>query len=83
MSDWWSDHGETRAQRECRLAMCSCLNADVLYRGVRDGLCYFEVHFTDDSDGPKAVLFLPTDGLTAEKIANHAAEADKKRREAE
>jgi hypothetical protein len=41
------------------------------------------VHFTDDSDGPKAVLFLPTDGLTAEKIANHAAEADKKRREAE
>ena len=63
--------------------MCSCLNTDVLYRGVRDGLCYFEVYFTDDPEGPKAVLFLPTDGLTAEKIANHAAEADKKRREAE
>ena len=83
MSDWWSDHGETRAQRECRLAMCSCLNTDVLYRGVRDGLCYFEVYFTDDPEGPKAVLSLPTDGLTAEKIANHAAEADKKRQEAE
>src|ERR1017187_6185080 len=73
MADWWSDHGETPEQQECRLAMCACLNADVIYRGVRDGLCYFEVCFTDDSDGPKAVLFLPTEGVTAEKIGNHAA----------
>lgn len=83
MSDWWSDHSELPKQRECRLAMCACLNADVVYRGVRDGLCYFEVYFTDDSDGPKAVLFLPTEGLTAEKIANHVAESDRKRRKAE
>jgi hypothetical protein len=75
MADWWSDHGELPEQRECRLAMCACLNADMIFCGVRDGLCYFEVYFTGDSDGPKAVLFLPTDGLTAEKIANHAAAA--------
>jgi len=56
----------------------------MIFCGVRDGKCYFEVYFTDDQqDGPKAVLSLPTDGLTAEKIANHAAEADRKRREAE
>jgi hypothetical protein len=55
----------------------------MIFLGVRDGLCHFEVYFTDDPDGPKAVLSLPTYGLTAEKIANHAAEADKKRREAE
>lgn len=83
MSDRWSDHGETPEHRESRLAMCACLNADVIFRGVRDGLCFFEVYFTDDPDGPKAVLSLPTDGLTAEKIANHAAEADRTRREAE
>jgi hypothetical protein len=52
------------------------MNADVAFRGIRDGLCYFEVYFTDDMDGPRAVRSLPTDGLTAEKIANHAAEAD-------
>lgn len=75
MSDWWSDHGEKPEQRECRLAMCACLNADVIYRGVRDGLCYFEVYFTDESDGPKAVLFLPTEGITAEKISKRAAAA--------
>ena len=68
MSDRWSDHGETPEQRESRLAMCACLNSDVIYRGVRDGLCYFEVYFTDESDDPKAVLFLPTEGLTAEKV---------------
>lgn len=52
------------------------MNADVAFRGVRDGLCYFEVHFTDDLDGPGVVLSLPTDGLTAETIANHAAEVE-------
>jgi len=78
-----SDHGETPEERESRLAMCACLNADMIFRGVRDGLCYFEVYFTDDPDGPRAVLSLPTAGLTAENIANHAAEADRKRREAE
>jgi len=83
MSDWWTDRGETPEQRESRLAMCACLNADVIFRGVRDGRCYFEVYFTDDPDGPKAVLSLPTDGLTAEKIANHSAAVDRKRREAE
>jgi hypothetical protein len=56
--------------------VCACLNADVIFRGVRDGLCYFEASFTDDLDGPGVVLSLPTDGLTAEKIANHAAEAE-------
>jgi hypothetical protein len=74
VSNYWE--GETPADRERRLAHCACLNADVVYRGVRDGLCFFEVYFTDDPDGPKAVLSLPTNGLTAEKIANHAAAAD-------
>jgi hypothetical protein len=76
MSDYWTDHDETPAQRECRLAMCACLNADVIFRGARDGLCYFEVYFSDDPDGPKVVLFLPTEELTAEKVGNHAAGAD-------
>ena len=80
MANIWSD--ETPEQRESRLAMCVCMNADGIFRGVRDGLCYFEVYFTDDNDGPSAVLALPTDGLTAEKIANHAAEADGSRRRA-
>src|ERR1019366_5653137 len=70
-------------QRESRLAMCACLNADMIFCGVKDGRCYFEVYFTDDPDGPSAILSLPTEGLTAEKISNHAAEADRKRREAE
>ncbi|MGA7294607.1 MAG: hypothetical protein WBW85_18890 [Terriglobales bacterium] len=74
---------ETPEDRERRLALAACLNADMIFCGVRDGLCYFEVYFTDEPDGPKAVLSLPTDGLTAERIANHAAEADRKRREAE
>jgi hypothetical protein len=68
--------GEAPADMERRLAHCACLNADVVYREVWDGLCFFEVYFTDDPDGPKALLFLPTDGLTAEKIANHAAAAE-------
>lgn len=75
MADWWTERGETPEQRECRRAMCACLNADVIYRGVRDGLCYFEIYLTDDTDGLMAVLFLPTEGLTAEKIGNHAAAA--------
>ena len=33
------------------------------------------MYFTDDAEGPKAILFLPTDGLTAEKIGHHAAAA--------
>lgn len=73
MANTWSD--ETPQQRESRLALSACMNADVAFRGVRDGLCYFEVSFTDDLDGPGVVLSLPTDGLTAEKIANHTAEA--------
>jgi hypothetical protein len=52
------------------------MNADVEFRGVREGLCYFEVYFTDDLDGPGVVLSLPTDALTAEKIVKHAAEAE-------
>jgi hypothetical protein len=82
MSDWWSDHGETSEQRESRLAMCACLNADMIFCGVKDGRCYFEVYFTDDPDGPSAILSLPTEGLTAEKISKYAAEWDE-RREAE
>ena len=73
MANYWE--GETPAERESRLALAACLNADMIFRGVRDGLCYFEVYFTDDPNGPKAVLSLPTDGLTAEKIAKHAAAA--------
>jgi len=78
MANTWSD--ETPQQRESRLAMCACLNADVAFREVRDGLCYFEVYFTDDLDGPGVVLSLPTVGITAAKIANHTAEAGGSRR---
>jgi hypothetical protein len=74
MANTWSD--ETPQQRQSRLAFVACMNADVAFRGVRDGLGYFEVHFTDDLDGPGVVLSLPTDGLTAETIANHAAEVE-------
>ena len=73
MATAWSD--ETQQQWES-LAMCACMNADVAFRRVRDGLCYFEVYFTDDLDGPGVVLSLSADALTAEKIANHAAEAE-------
>jgi hypothetical protein len=78
MANIWSD--ETSEQRESRLAMSACMNADVIFRGVRHGLCYFEVYLADDMDGPRAVLSLPAVGLAAEKIANHAAEADGTRR---
>ena len=73
MSNCWE--GETPAETESRLALAACLNADMIFRGVRDGLCYFEVYFTDDPDGPSAVLSLPTAGLTPERIAKHAAAA--------
>jgi hypothetical protein len=33
------------------------------------------VYLTDDPDGPRAILFYPTDGLTAEKVSNHAVGA--------
>ena len=83
MSDWWSSPAETPVERESRLGFAACLNAGMIFRGVLDGRCYFEVYFTDDPDGPMAVLCLSTAGLTAEKIVNHAAEVDSKRREAE
>jgi hypothetical protein len=76
MSDYWTERGEKLEQRECRLAMCACLNADVIYRDVRDGLCYFEVYLTDDPEGPKVALFIPTEELTSEKLSTHAATAD-------
>jgi hypothetical protein len=66
----------TTEQATARTCLACCLNADVTYCGVRGDLCYFEVRFMDDPDGPKAILSLPTDGLTAEKIAKHAAGAD-------
>lgn len=74
MANTWSD--ETPEQRERRLAMAACMRADVIFRGVRDGLCYFEVYYEDESDGPRAVLSLFADGITAEQIANRVAEAD-------
>lgn len=74
MTRIWSN--ETPEHREARLAEVACMKADVIFRGVRDGLCYFEVYFDDEVDGRRAVLSLPTEGLTPEKISNHAAEAD-------
>ena len=50
MANIWSN--ETPEQRENRLAFAACMNADVAFRAVREGLCYFEVYFTDDLDGP-------------------------------
>jgi hypothetical protein len=75
MSDYWTERGEKLEQRECRLAMCACLNADVIYRDVRDGLCYFEVYLTDDPEGPKVALFIPTEELTSDD-STKAARAD-------
>ena len=56
MTNIWSD--ETPEHRESRLAMVACMKADVIFRGVRDGICYFEVYFEDEVDGPRAVLAL-------------------------
>jgi len=73
---------ETAGERESRLAMCACLNADMIFRGVKDGIGYFDLHYSaPEHTGPKVTLSLPAEGLTAEKIANHAAEWDRKRQE--
>jgi hypothetical protein len=80
MKNIWSN--ETAEERESRLAMCACLNADMIFRGVRDGLCYFDLYYASpEHSGPKVTLSLPTQGLTAEKISNHAAEWDRRRQE--
>lgn len=66
---------ETPEQRQSRLALAACLNADMIFRGVRDGLCYFDLYYESDGhDGPKVTLSLPADGITAEKISEYAAE---------
>jgi hypothetical protein len=76
MTNDWSD--ETPEERESRLAMCACLNADVIFRGVRDGLCYFEVFLAEEGeeDGESVILSISTDGITAERVSSRAAEAD-------
>jgi hypothetical protein len=80
MENIWSN--ETPEERESRLAMCACLNADMIFRGVRDGLCHFDLYYASpEHSGPKVTLSLPTEGLTAEKIDNHAAEWDRRRQE--
>jgi hypothetical protein len=80
MKNIWSN--ETAEERESRLAMCACLNADMIFRGVRDGLCYFDLYYASpEHSGPKVTLSLPTQGLTADKIANHAAEWDRRRQQ--
>jgi hypothetical protein len=62
------DHGETPEDKERRLALAACLNADMICRGVRDGLCFFDLYYESEGhDGPKVTLSLPTEGLTAEK----------------
>jgi hypothetical protein len=69
-----SDPGET-PERESRLALAACLNADMIFRGVRDGLCYFDLYYESEGhDGPKVTLSLPADGITAEKISEHAGD---------
>lgn len=75
MANVWSD--ETPEETERRLAMSACMKADVIFRGVRDGLCYFEVYFEDETEGPRAVLALFADGITAEQISQRAAEAER------
>jgi hypothetical protein len=53
---------ETPEQRESRLAMCACLHADMIFRGVRDGLCYFDLYYASpEHSGPKVTLSLPTE----------------------
>jgi hypothetical protein len=80
MKNIWSN--ETTEERESRLAMSACLNADMIFRGVRDGLCYFDLYYASpEHSGPKVTLSLPTEGLTADKIANHAAAWDRMRHE--
>jgi hypothetical protein len=52
---------ETRAQRVRRLAVCACLNSGVVYRGVRHGLCYFDLYYasSEPGSGPKVPPSLP------------------------
>ena len=50
--------------------MAACLNADVIFLGVRAGLCYFEVCPTEEGDeeeegGESVILSISTDGITA------------------
>jgi hypothetical protein len=79
MSNGWKD--ETAEQTTARRCLAACLNADLEFGGVRDGLCYFHVYDTATLyEGPKVTLSLPADGLTAEKICQHVAEWDERRR---
>ncbi len=79
MSNRWSD--ETAEQTTARKCLAACLNADVIFRGVQDGVCFFDLYYESEGhDGPKVTLSLPADGITAEKISNHAAEWDERRR---
>jgi len=71
MSNYWTGHGETPTDRERRLALCACLNAGVSYRGVLDGICYFEVEFTEQGDHPNVRLSLPAAGITARLISEY------------
>jgi hypothetical protein len=67
---------ETPDERATRLAMSACLNADVVFLGVREGLCHIEVFLTDEADCESVVLSLPTEGITAQRVSLRAAEAD-------
>jgi hypothetical protein len=71
---------ETPEETERRVAHCACLNADMIFRGVRDGLCYFDLYYESAGhNGPKVTLSLPTDGITPEKISKCAADWDQRR----
>jgi len=73
MSNSWSD--ETAEQTTARKCLAACLNADMIFCGVRDGLCYFDLYYESEGhDGPKVTLSVPADGITAEKISKFAAE---------
>jgi hypothetical protein len=76
-----SDHGETSAERESRIALAACLNADMIFRGVQNGMCFFDLYYESEGhDGPKVTLSLPAEGLTAERICKHVAEWDERHR---
>ncbi len=74
---------KTPEERESGLAHCACLNCDVIYRGVRDGLCYFDVYYGAGGEchsGPKITLSVPTEGITAEVIGKRIQEWDRSRK---
>lgn len=74
-SDPWSN--ETQEETVSRLALCACLNCDVIFRGVRNGLCYFDVYYESEGhDGPKVTLSVPTEKITAETIGERIKEWD-------